>query len=65
MLTLVGVIVVALFCIAVGIRDIRRKEYIWAVLAFGSAVVLLGVAPIPTHAVKLDVVAQTSATSRP
>jgi hypothetical protein len=61
---------VALFCLAVGVRDLVRKDYIWAALAF-VCVVAIALTPIPTHAVKVDLgVAtgpkdQTSSTSRP
>jgi hypothetical protein len=61
---LIGVGLAVLFCVAVGIRDIRRKDYVWAILAFVCVAVLV-TAPIPTHAVKLDLPAQTSSTSRP
>jgi multisubunit Na+/H+ antiporter MnhB subunit len=64
MLSLVGVLAVAAFCLAVGIRDLRRKDYVWAALAF-AALVIVGLIPIPTHAVKFDIPAQTSSTSRP
>ena len=44
---------VGLFCLAAGIRDIRRKDYVWAALAL-IAVALIVVTPIPSHAIKLD-----------
>ena len=65
---LVALGLVGLFCLAVAIRALRRKEYVWAALAF-ACVALLALTPIPTHAVKYDLgVAtgpQTSSTSRP
>jgi len=64
MLSLIGLLAVALFCLVIGIRDLRRKEYVWATLAF-VAFAIVAVIPIPTHAVKVDVPLQTSSTSRP
>ena len=64
MMTLIGILAVALFCLAVGIRDLRRKDYVWSALAFAS-LVIVALIPIPTHAVKFDIPAQTSSTSRP
>jgi multisubunit Na+/H+ antiporter MnhB subunit len=61
---LVGMGMVIVFCVAVGVRDLRRKDYIWAALAF-ICVGVLATASIPTHAVKLKLPPQTSSTSRP
>ena len=49
----IGIGLVTLFCIAVGIRDLRRKDYVWAVLALVCVAALL-TAPIQTHPAKLD-----------
>ena len=51
---LIALGLVALFCIAVGIRDLRRKNYVWAALAFGC-VAIIALTPIPTYAVKFDI----------
>ena len=64
MLAVTGLMAVALFCFAAGIRELKRKEYIWAVFAFASALVVVAT-PIQTHAVKFDVPTQMSSTSRP
>jgi len=44
---------IGLFCLAVGIRDVRRKDYAWATLAF-IAVGLILVTRIPSSAIMLD-----------
>jgi hypothetical protein len=44
---------VGLFCLAVGIREVLRKDYVWAGLAF-ACVLLIVLMPIPTHAEKVD-----------
>jgi len=54
MIFLIGLSLVALFCLAVGIRALRRREYIWAALAFGCVAILI-LTPIPTKAVKFDI----------
>ena len=46
-------LLVALFCLVQSIRDLRRKQYVWA--AFGMAGFLaLILLPIPTHAINID-----------
>ena len=50
---LIAMGVVVLFCLAVGIRDLIRKDYVWAGLAF-VCVAIVVLTPIPTRAVKLD-----------
>ena len=42
----------AFFCIVVGIRDVRRRDYIWAVAAFMAAGVII-LTPNPNHAVSV------------
>jgi hypothetical protein len=42
-----------LYCVARAILDFRQRKYAWAALGLGSAVVLL-LAPVTTHAVKVD-----------
>ena len=64
MISFIGMLGAAAFCLAVGIRDLRRKQYVWSAFAFASFVILI-VTPIPTHAMKIDVPLQTSSTSRP
>ena len=36
MFTLIGIVAVAVFCIALAVREARRKSYVWAVLAFAA-----------------------------
>jgi hypothetical protein len=41
------------YCVVRAIVDFRQRKYTWAVLGLGCAAVLL-LAPIQTHAVKVD-----------
>ena len=52
-LSFAALILVALFCLAVGIREVRRKDYIWAVTAFVVAGLVI-IIPIPSHALKVE-----------
>lgn len=43
----------AVVCGALAIRDFRRKDYAWSVAAATSFLIIV-TAPIPTHAVTID-----------
>ena len=52
-LSFAALIFVMVFCLAVGIRDVRRKDYLWAVIAFVAAGLMILI-PIPSHEVKVE-----------
>jgi drug/metabolite transporter (DMT)-like permease len=42
------------FCIVRGVADLRRRRYVWGVLALVAAAVILS-APMPTTSLVLDI----------
>jgi hypothetical protein len=46
-------LIVALYCLARGIVDLRRRSFIWGALGIAAGALLLSL-PIQTHAVKYD-----------
>ena len=46
-------LLVAAYCIARAIWDLRQRQYVWAALGFLSAAAIL-LTPVQTHAVKFD-----------
>lgn len=42
-----------LYCIARAVVDLRRRQYAWGGLGLTAAAVFL-LAPVPSHAIKLD-----------
>jgi hypothetical protein len=56
---MIGLFLVAIYCVAQSVRDFRRGDYAWAAAAGICAAILL-LTPIQTHAVKLDLPAPTA-----
>ncbi len=50
-------IAAAIWLVALGIRDLRRREYVWGGMSVLIAAGLLLV-PFPTHAVSIDLPSQ-------
>ncbi len=57
-------LVVAIYCIARAIVDIRSKNYVWAAFGLICGGFILTM-PIETHAVKIDLPAPSSPSSLP
>jgi len=49
----------AVYCIARAFVDFRQRKYIWGVLGIASAATFM-LAPIQTHAVKIDLPAAST-----
>lgn len=52
-LTIIAITIPALYCLAKGIVDLRARRYGWGLIGVFSAV-LLFLIPIPTNAIKED-----------
>ncbi|ANC87291.1 hypothetical protein [Sphingomonas sp. NIC1] len=52
-LTIIAITIPALYCLARGIVDLRARRYGWGLIGVFSAV-LLFLIPIPTNAIKVD-----------
>lgn len=52
-LTIIAITIPALYCLARGIIDLRARRYGWGLIGMFSAV-LLFLIPIPTSAIKVD-----------
>ena len=50
----IAAILAAAYCVARAVVDLRQKHYAWAVFGLLAAGAILA-APIPTHAVKVDI----------
>lgn len=52
-LTIIAITIPVLYCLARGIVDLRARHYGWGLIGVFSAV-LLFLIPIPTNAIKVD-----------
>ncbi|AOW23257.1 hypothetical protein AVM11_18195 [Sphingomonas melonis TY] len=52
-LTIIAITIPVLYCLARGIVDLRARRYGWGLIGVFSAV-LLFLIPIPTNAIKVD-----------
>ena len=55
----IGALIAASYCIARGVGDLRRKNYVGGVIGLGSAAIFL-LTPIQTHTVKIDLPVATA-----
>jgi hypothetical protein len=46
-------LIVALYCLARGVADLRRRSFVWGALGIAAGAFLLAI-PIQTHAMEYD-----------
>ncbi len=58
MISVIGLGLAAAYCVVRAVVDLREKRYIWGGVGVASALALVLI-PIPTHAIKVEIPAQS------